>query len=307
MSSFISTLNTTLLLFLFIIAGYILRKGHILPDSAESVLSKLENTLLIPAVVISTFIDKFTIENFSQRWPLILISAVIIAVLIPISILVSHILGHDANEIRIFRYSTVISNFSFFGVPLVSGAFGQEALFSYLIFCIPFYAVCYSIGVVWLIPADRAGRITIRSFANPVCVSLLIGMILGLLRVPLPAFVGTALTNASSCMGPIAMLLTGFVVAGYELRALLGDARVYLMAALRLIVIPGVFVLVLGLFTQDETILFSALCALAMPLGLNTIVIPAAYDGDTRIGASCALISSVLAVVTIPLMFMLLV
>ena len=41
-----------------------------------------------------------------------------------------------------------------------------------------------------------------------------------------------------------------------------------------------------------------------MPLGLNTIVIPAAYGGDTRIGASCALISSVLAVVTIPVLFL---
>jgi len=307
MTTFFSTLNTTLLLFLFIIAGYIIRKARLLPDSADSVLSKLENTLLIPAVVINTFIDKFTVENFSTLWPLILISACIIAALIPFSVFISRKLGHDDNERRIFRYSAVISNFSFFGVPLVSGAFGQDALFSYLIFCIPFYMVCYSIGVVWLIPAERADKVGIKNFANPVCVSLLIGMILGLLHVPLPAFVATALTSASGCMGPIAMLLTGFVVAGYELRTLLGDPRVYLMAALRLIIIPGVIVTVVSLFTKDETVIFSALCALAMPLGLNTIVIPAAYDGDTRIGASCALISSVLAVFTIPLMFMLLV
>ena len=45
------------------------------------------------------------------------------------------------------------------------------------------------------------------------------------------------------------------------------------------------------------------ICAYAMPLGLNTIVIPAAYDSDTTIGASMALISNFLALITIPVVF----
>jgi len=38
-------------------------------------------------------------------------------------------------------------------------------------------------------------------------------------------------------------------------------------------------------------------------LGLNTVVFPAAYDGDTTPGASMALISHVMSIITIPVMF----
>lgn len=47
------------------------------------------------------------------------------------------------------------------------------------------------------------------------------------------------------------------------------------------------------------------LVAFATPLGLNTVVFPAAYGADTSIGAGMALISHVLSVITFPLMYML--
>ena len=46
-----------------------------------------------------------------------------------------------------------------------------------------------------------------------------------------------------------------------------------------------------------------ALIAFATPLGMNTIVFPASYGGDTKTGASMAMISHVLSVATIPLMY----
>ena len=50
----------------------------------------------------------------------------------------------------------------------------------------------------------------------------------------------------------------------------------------------------------------SAVAALAMPLGLSNVVIPAAYGMDTTKAAAMALVSHLVSVVTIPLMFMLL-
>ena len=343
MSTFFSAFNTTLLLFTFLLIGYVLKKRELLPASADMVLSRLENMIFVPAVVISTFITRFTAENIQAKGSYILVSALVAAILLPVSYLVGRLLGRkkagdfnyvnqyssagnngstdntssagnigsmenagnaDNTEERIFRYSAMIPNFSFFGIPLVRGTLGEEALFDYLIFCLPMYLICYSIGVVWLIPSKEGSRVTLRSFCNPICISLLIGIILGLCKVRLPGFLDTALSQASGCMGPVAMILTGFVVAGYGIRNLLGDRRVYIMTALRLLVIPFVITMLLRTFLKDSPVLLYVLCFLAMPLGLNTIVIPAAYGGDTRIGASCALISSVLAVITIPVLFL---
>ena len=63
--------------------------------------------------------------------------------------------------------------------------------------------------------------------------------------------------------------------------------------------------LALKLFGTSEEIMTLALVAFATPLGLNTIVFPAAYGGETETGASMVMISHTLSVVTIPLMYLL--
>jgi predicted permease len=105
-------------------------------------------------------------------------------------------------------------------------------------------------------------------------------------------------------MGPVAMVLAGFVVGGYEFKSLFKDKKVYIATFLRLIVIPGIIVTVLKLLGTSSDILTLALICFATPLGLNTIVYPAAYGGETKTGASMAVISHTLSVITLPLMYL---
>ena len=100
------------------------------------------------------------------------------------------------------------------------------------------------------------------------------------------------------------MLLAGFVIGGYNFKELILNKKVYVATLLRLIVIPSVLMLVLGALNVDKEIMILALIAFATPLGLNTIVYPAAYGGDPKTGASMAMISHTLSVVTIPLMYL---
>ena len=102
------------------------------------------------------------------------------------------------------------------------------------------------------------------------------------------------------------MILTGFVIGGYDLKKLLTKKRIYLASFLRLILLPALFILILWALGADHEILVLTLFAFGTPLGLNTVVFPAAYGGDTSIGASMAMISHTLCVATIPLMYALL-
>lgn len=304
MDVFQSTLDRTLILFIFMLVGYVLNKTKILPESASAVLSKLENYILVPAVLINTFSHKFTVHNISEKWPFIAYSSIIICVSIPFALLGSKILGKTKEDADVYKYSFTISNFSFMGIALVSGAFGENTLFDYLIFILPVYAVCYSIGVAWLIPSEET-KITFKSFLNPICISLVIGAALGLISgwVTLPSVVQTTIADAGACMGPVAMILTGFVIGGYNLKDLIKGYEVYVMSLIRLIIIPVLAVLILRLFNTSGDIINVALICLAMPLGLNSIVIRAAYNGDTKLGASFALVSSAFGIITIPIIF----
>jgi predicted permease len=147
-----------------------------------------------------------------------------------------------------------------------------------------------------------------KGLLNPASVAMTIGIVLGMLGVGphLPAFVNTTLGNLSACMGPVAMLLTGFVIGGYKLPELLTNKKVYIVTLLRLTVLPVIIIGVLWLLGASTSVLFMGLFAFATALGLNTVVVPAAYDGDTHTGAGMAMISNAGAVITIPLLYALL-
>ena len=138
--------------------------------------------------------------------------------------------------------------------------------------------------------------------------AVVIGAILGLtgLTEHLPTFVPQTLSNLGSCMGPIAMVLTGFLIAQYPFKQLLSNKKVFIAAALRLFILPALFILLLKLLGADDTCLIMCLFGFATPLGLNTVVFPAAYGGDPSTGVSMAMISHTVCVITIPIMYTLL-
>ena len=311
MEVFLSTLFKMLELFLFMAAGYLLNKLKLLPKDSATVISKMENYIFVPCIVINTFMKNCTVTILSQKWIQIIYSVIIMAVTIPLALLLSRIFTKDAYKRNIYFYSFAVANYSFMGTAVVAGVF-PNALFDYMIFTLPLNVFVYSIGVAILIP-QNGKKFSFKSFLNPIFVSLIAGTLIGLLltrtadngtvTVLLPSFIQNAIGSAASCMAPLAMVLTGFVIGDYKLKKLAAQKEVYIASVLRLILIPAAIITILKLLGTDPVIVRSALCALAMPLGLNTVVFPAAYGGDTTPGASMALISHTLSVATIPIMF----
>lgn len=306
MSVFVSTLNQTAFLFGFIIIGFILAWRKILPEGSAAVLSKLENTIFIPALVMGTFIENFTIERISSAWQLLLISSAIALVAIPFAIFVSKLVTKDKYIQKIYTYGLSFSNFGFMGNAVVSSLF-PDIFFEYLIFTLPLWILIYLWGVPRLLIADSGKKQTFReslkAFVNPMFIAMLIGMIIGLAKIPLPSWIVSLITVSGNCMSPIAMILTGIVVSSISLKMTFANVRIYIISIVRLIIMPLIFVWLASFFELPQSIYLCALCSLAMPLGLNTIVIPSALGKDTTVAAGMAIISHLLSCITIPLVF----
>ncbi len=182
-----------------------------------------------------------------------------------------------------------------------------DIFFEYLIFTLPLWTLIYLWGVPRLLMADAEKKQTfkesLKSFINPMFIAMILGMIIGLLKINLPSWLVSLINTSGDCMSPVAMILTGVVVSNISFKKTFSDIRTYIVALVRLIVIPVIFILIAKLFIIPENIYICALCSLAMPLGLNTIVIPSAYGKDTSVAAAMAVISHLLAVITIPVIF----
>lgn len=307
MTVFIATLNQTAFLFLFIIAGYVLAKWKFIPDNAQAVLSKLENMIFIPALVLGTFMDNFTAQTITEAWKLLLGSLALAMIAIGLSLLCVRFCSKDSYERNIYTYGLCFSNFGFMGNAVVSALF-PDIFLEYLIFTLPLWTLIYLWGVPVLLMGSSAEKQTLaqraKSFVNPMFVCMLLGILIGLVNFPVPQFVSSAVSAAGNCMSPVAMLLTGMTIAKFNLQEVLKIKGVYLVTALRLIVFPLLFLGAMIVFPMPETFATCAICSLAMPLGLNTIIIPSALGKDTKVASGMALVSHILSCLTIPMVFM---
>ena len=305
MQVFLATFNQMLVLFIFMALGYFLNRKSILPNNTSISLSRLETNVLVPCLVFNTFYKYCTLENITKKLTYLVYGIILTVVSVIIGILLAKLFTKENYLQKIYTYSFAVANFSFMGNAVVLGIFGEEVLFDYMIFTLPLCLYVYSYGTASLIPkkGDEKHKISIKAFLNPICVSMFLGAIIGISGITLPKFLTSAVSSAGACMSPLAMILTGFVVADYSIKKLASVKRIYLASILRLIVLPLFFVLIQKLLKTDDTIIMLTLCATAMPLGLNTVVFPAAYGGDTTPGASMALISHLISIITIPVMF----
>ncbi|MBQ3038809.1 MAG: AEC family transporter [Clostridia bacterium] len=306
MSIFTSTLNQIAFLFALIAVGYILMKIHFLPQNSAAVLSKLENAVFMPALVMGTFIKNFTAERISSAGGLLIISFILAFIAIPVAIFVSKALTKDKYIQKIYTYGLSFSNFGFMGNAVVSSLF-PDIFMEYIIFTLPLWILIYLWGVPVLLIADAEKKQSIKdrlkAFVNPMFIAMLIGMVIGIANISLPEWLTKTITISGDCMSPVAMILTGVVVSSISLKKTFTNVRIYIISIVRLVIIPLAFMLCASFIDMSQTVYVCAVCTFAMPLGLNTIVIPSAMGKDTSIAAGMAVISHLLSLVTIPLIF----
>lgn len=302
-------------LFAFILVGYILSKAKFIPDNSATVLSKLENMVFVPALVMGTFISDFNVETLCKAWKPLLGGFALAIVLIPLSILCAKVSFKEKYLQKIGTYGLAFSNFAFMGNAIMEGVFAQYFR-DYILFTLPFWVLIYLYGAPVLLISDGEKKgfgARMKSFLNPMFIGMIIGMVIGLIcgwtKKQIPSVCTEIIGVAGSCMSPVAMLLTGMTIAKLDLLQLVKKWRIYLLSFFKLLVFPllyiGIFVFVPQNSFLDETLLISGMCFICMPTGLNTIVIPAGYGKDTTDAAGIALITHLLSVITIPLMFML--
>ena len=305
---FLNTLSPMLMMFTCMVTGFVLNKKKICPDNTASVLSKLEANVLAPALTINTFGKYCTAESLSYQYKQILFCLLILAIAIGISCALTPFFAGKGYNRNVYRYALTFGNFGFMGNAIVPAILGESALYDYMLFALPLNVAVYTWGISGLIPKGEGKQNPLKNLMNPSVFAVVIGMILGLtgLNKHLPAFVGSTLAGLGNCMGPIAMVLTGFLIGQYPIKKLLSDKKIYIASALRLVVLPALFIVLLKLLGADNTTLALCLFAYGTPLGLNTVVFPAAYGGDPSTGVSMATISHTVCVITIPVMYALL-
>lgn len=289
-------LRQTLTMALYIAIGFILFKAKKITLAGCKDLASLLLWLVIPAVLINSFCVPYSTEKLKEFGISFLLG--LLALLLSM-VLAALLFRKDAIE----NLAVAFSNAGFMGIPLVRQSLGEEAVFYLVGFVAALNLFQWSYGLILL--GGKKGKGSLKGIlGSPVVVGSLIGFVLFVtgLGDKLPDVVDGALKGVAAVNAPLAMIVLGVYLAQTELKSLVTSPRLYLLSSVRLVLIPLATLLVFRFLPSPNAIKLAILVAAAAPVGSNAAVYAQLYDRDYPYACKVVAQSTVLSVVTLPLM-----
>lgn len=295
-------LNQILVLFLLTGVGFFCRRAGILNQNSVSSLSKFLLNICIPAMIIYSMQIPFS-QSIAEKSGMLIFAALCYYVIaFAVCFVTPYILRCKKEEYGVFRFMTMFSNSMFMGFPILSMFFGPEAIFYAAIFNIPFTLLTYSVGI-WILRSGEGGiSFSWKLLLNAAFLSTFVGILFFVTSFSIPDPLYGALGLLSDITTPMSLVVTGGFLASLETKAIFSNVRQYFAAGIRLLIIPAITFAVCSLFITDQLILGITVVTAGMPAAVNTVILAEEHGARPDIAAQGVFISTLLCILTIPLL-----
>ena len=302
-----------MLVILFAIAaGYAANRLGYLGGEADQKVSK-------PAMIVAAVITGEELPELGTILSILEVGVVFYLLEAVFALVVPRFLPGTQGQKGVWRYALAFPNVGFIGYPVAVALFGDGALFYAAILALPFNLLSYSLGPLLL---AGAARFRWKQLFTPCIVASVLGLVLALTRLRPPALVGEMLDFVGDITVPLSLL-----VAGKPLRAagigtvsvhpyargkgmsagqVLRSPKLWLLTAIRLLLLPVALCLVLRALGIDSLVLGIAVTQMAMPVAVNGTLLSMEYGGDTECMAQITFLTTAASIVTIPIVAVLL-
>ena len=293
------------------IPGYLLIKTKLLKKEQSGALSMLLMYVGMPFLIFSS-----TINNITINTELLATIGIVLGIGVVYTFAMFFVskpltkMEREQKTQGMMRFSSVFSNNGFLGIPLAMAVFGagSMALMVVIILNIVTNVLMYTLGI-YLISGDKKAISLKKAFLNPVLIAFVVGIIANLLNVKgyVPE-VATYSTHFSNLVTPISMTILGMKMGGVKFLELFKSWKTYYVSALKLVVFPMIIVAIVFVLNQVTAIItpdmvLGVLIAFAMPTAGLASTFSDNFGGDTEHEVAFPLGTTVLSIVTIPLLY----
>lgn len=287
------------IMFGFMAIGWILFKKKFLTEQGAKDLSQILLRLVVPAIIIQSFLIERTPENIRA----FLLSFLLSLLAIVLSALIARIVFRNKRVVE--QFGTAFANAGFFGIPLVSALLGEAAVFYIASFVMMIFVFQWTYGV-HLYTKDKTIFSPKKILLNPVLIAFVIAVALFFSGLELPRAITEPLSLITPLNTPIAMFIIGSYLARSRFVDLFKDKSAYLVVALRLIVIPLITLGLLSLLPMSmNDVRFAILIPASAPVGVNVAIFAGLLNQDYSKAVRIVCLSTLLSILTMPLIVML--
>lgn len=302
--AFLEAVSSVGVFLLLAVPGFIFTKKKILTSRQVEGISSVLVNFLWPAMVVDAMAqaraDAELVRQAGQAalWAL---GVIVLGALCAWIWLKVGKIGSEPGGILLF--AAAFANTGLIGMPLIRLLLGEKMLFLASMVELVNDVLIFSVGILLIqTGCGKPRRAALRGLLSPGLAGVAVGFLLFATGWKLPAFVGEALSMAADATAPMVLFLVGAQLGEGDLRALVRDGRAWLLTALRLVVVPAAVLALWLIFAGELTAVGQTILLLAaMPAGSCCAMFTRQYGGDWGLATRCVMLSTLCAVVTVPL------
>ena len=320
--SFLNVLITVFALVLLAVPGFVLVKTKILSPKADAPLSALVLYGCQPVMVFMSFQKTAFTPEIAMN--MLIVAGLAFAVQLAMVGLMYLIIRNKSNDAKLncVRFASVFSNCGYMGLPFLQALFSDGAFMGEIVIyggivIATFNILMWSIGI-YMITGDKKQMSIKKAVLNPTVIGLILGIVVFLaVQTPFIGLVeeGTtgylvvskivqSLNFVSDTVTPLSMIVVGIKLAGVNLKELFLDKWAYVACFCKLVVMSILIMLIVSFLPISVVAKYAVFFCLSMPSATGTVMFAVNFGGDGKSASVIVLLSTVLSIITIPLMYL---
>ena len=303
MENFIYSINVTMPIFLVMVIGYILKQIGMLNDNFVTVANKFNFKVTLPFMLFKDIAGVDIKAVFDIKY--VLFCAIVSTICFWVVWGTAKLLVRDKTIRGAFVQSSFRGSAAVMGLAFIQNIYGSSAMGPLMIVsAVPLYNI-FSVIVLTFEANDSTGidkkakirQAGINICKNPIILSILAGLIVGLLGIQFPTLVNKTVSNVAQMATPLALITIG---AGFEGRKALAKIAPTMAASMiKLVLQPLVFLPVASWMGFSGEKLIAILIMLASPTTPSCYIMAKSMNNDEVLTASVIVTTTLMAAFTL--------
>ena len=303
MENFIYSINVTMPIFLVMVIGYILKQIGMLNDNFVTVANKFNFKVTLPFMLFKDIAGVDIKAVFDIKY--VLFCAIVSTICFWVVWGTAKLLVRDKTIRGAFVQSSFRGSAAVMGLAFIQNIYGSSAMGPLMIVsAVPLYNI-FSVIVLTFEANDSTGidkkakirQAGINICKNPIILSILAGLIVGLLGIQFPTLVNKTVSNVAQMSTPLALITIG---AGFEGRKALAKIAPTMAASMiKLVLQPLVFLPVAAWMGFSGEKMIAILIMLASPTTPSCYIMAKSMNNDEVLTASVIVTTTLMAAFTL--------
>lgn len=293
--------NQMLVLLLLLIVGVVCAKVGIVDREGNRRLTRFAVSVCQVCMILGSVINTDLGLSGGEIAVIFFSGWAMYAVLVAAAFAVRALLKKSPDVRGVFAFMTMFGNVGFMGFPVVGAIFGEKAVFCAALYNIPFNVLCYTVGILLIRQGGEKVSFSWKSLINAPLVASLLAIVLLVADIRIPQPVDEAVGMLGDMIVPLSMVIIGASLGDMKLKETFADWRCYVFSAFRLLLLPVAVHFVMRLIVSDPMLLGMTTVLAGMPVAALSVMLTIEYGGDERLASKTVFVSTVLSVLTIPL------